>query len=74
MVKTTVYLPETLKLRIEQLAAQRGTSEAELIRSALDEYTAARHRPRPTLPLFEGRNARDVACHLDELMEGFGGY
>lgn len=72
MVKTTVYLPDTLRSRLKQVAAQQGTSEAELIRTAVDEYTSTRHRPKPALPLFEGTDGRDIAEHLDEMMEGFG--
>jgi Ribbon-helix-helix protein, copG family len=68
MVKTTVYLPEELKGRLERLARDRGRSEAELIRTALEEFTA-RERPRPTLPLFSsGKPITD----WDEAMKGFG--
>ncbi len=40
MVKTTVYLPEELKARVERAAAAQGTSEAEVIRSAIEQFTA----------------------------------
>jgi len=33
--KTTIYLPEELHSRVEQAAKERGTSEAELIRTAV---------------------------------------
>jgi metal-responsive CopG/Arc/MetJ family transcriptional regulator len=35
MVKTTIYLPEELHQGIKQAAKERGTSEAELIRTAV---------------------------------------
>lgn len=35
MVKTTIYLPEELQQGIKQAAKERGTSEAELIRTAV---------------------------------------
>jgi Arc/MetJ-type ribon-helix-helix transcriptional regulator len=50
MLKTTVYLTPDLKARLERVAAQRRQSEADVIRTALEEFTA-RERPRPTFPL-----------------------
>jgi hypothetical protein len=71
MIKTTVYLPDALKQRVERLARERQVSEAEVIRAALEEYTA-RERPRPTLPLFDSGRG-DIASRVDELLaEGFG--
>jgi metal-responsive CopG/Arc/MetJ family transcriptional regulator len=35
MVKTTIYLPEELHNGVKQTAKERGTSEAELIRTAV---------------------------------------
>ncbi|MBA3807462.1 MAG: ribbon-helix-helix protein, CopG family [Solirubrobacterales bacterium] len=35
MVKTTIYLPDELLQGIKQAARERGTSEAELIRTAV---------------------------------------
>src|SRR4051794_35229216 len=57
MVKTTVYLPDELKRRLELTATTEGRSEAEVIRIALVEYTE-RNRPRPRLPLFTARVRR----------------
>ena len=70
MIKTTIYLPEAMKRRIEALARQRGCAEADVIRTAVEEYTA-RERPRPRIPLF---NAGEVAPidDWDEAMRGFG--
>jgi len=71
MVKTTVYLPEPLKERLELVASRERRSEAEVIRAALDEYTAGRVRPR--LPLFEGKNSPpDLAERDEEFLAGFG--
>ncbi len=70
MRKTTVYLPDELKARIEARARAEGRSEAELIRSALVAFTAG-DRPRPHLPLFaSGRGG--LAEHVDEALRGFG--
>ena len=38
MVKTTVYLPEDLKQRLEEAARVSGESEARIIRSALEGW------------------------------------
>ena len=35
MLKTTVYLPDDLHRDLKRAAAERGTSEAELIRTAI---------------------------------------
>lgn len=35
MVKTTIYLPDELHRGVKQAAKDRGTSEAELIRTAV---------------------------------------
>jgi hypothetical protein len=71
MVKTTVYLPEELKRRLEQAARSRGTSEAEVIRDAIDAFTL-QERPRPRLPLFHSGRG-DIAERVDELLaQGFG--
>jgi len=46
MERTTISLPESLLKRLRILAAERGTSMAEVIREAIEE-TVGRHRPRP---------------------------
>jgi Ribbon-helix-helix protein, copG family len=72
MVKTTVYLPEGLKRRLQHVARVQGRSEADIIRAALDEFTAAQERPRPKLPLFSSGRG-DIAERVDEILaEGFG--
>jgi Arc/MetJ-type ribon-helix-helix transcriptional regulator len=71
MVKTTVYLPEILKRRLELVARSQGRSEADVIRAALDQFTA-QERPRLKLPLFSSGRG-DIAERVDEILaEGFG--
>lgn len=65
-VKTTVYLPEELKRALENEAARRGVSEAQLIRSAIAEAVA---RPRPRAGFIDGD---PIADRVDELLAGFG--
>jgi len=70
MVKTTIYLPEALKRRIEHAARTEGRSEAEVIRSAIDATLPPLDRPRPRALFKSGRG--DLVERWDELMEGFG--
>jgi metal-responsive CopG/Arc/MetJ family transcriptional regulator len=46
MHRTTIVTPEHLIKRLRQMAADRGTSMAELIREALEEKVGS-NRPRP---------------------------
>ena len=72
MEKTTVYIPKPLKERVRRMAAEERRSEAAVIRAALEAYTAAKERPRPTLPLFKSGRG-NIARRVDELLaEGFG--
>ncbi len=72
VVKTTIYLPDELKRRVERTARERNVSEAEVIRSALNTGVPELERPRPTLPLFDSGRG-NIAERIDELLaEGFG--
>lgn len=71
--RTTVYLPEALKARLARAARQRNVSEAELMRTAIDEFTRTSARPQPTLPLFDSIGDPDLAERVDAILaEGFG--
>lgn len=73
MKKTTLYLPDSLKSRLERAARDRNMSEAEVVRAALDAYTRTEARPRPRLPLFESVGDPELAERVDEaLADGFG--
>ena len=67
--KTTIYLPEPLRDRVKRAAVERRVSEAEIIRAAIDAYTAPKERPRPKLPLFRGPAPIE---DFDEALRGFG--
>lgn len=74
MKKTTIYLPDDLKAAVERAAAAEGCSEAELIRSAVQEKVSALTPPRPRVPLWpEGFGDTTIAERVDEMLEGFGG-
>ncbi|MBM3678721.1 MAG: ribbon-helix-helix protein, CopG family [Actinobacteria bacterium] len=64
--KTTIYLPDELKLAVEREAARRRCSEAQVIREAV---AAAVTRPRPNAGLV---SHEPMADRTDELLAGFG--
>jgi predicted transcriptional regulator len=49
MKKTTIYIPDELKLSIEASARRRGESEAHVIREALVAYIAAEPKELPSV-------------------------
>ncbi|HVR41472.1 MAG TPA: CopG family transcriptional regulator [Thermoanaerobaculia bacterium] len=73
MKKTTLYLPDELKEKVEAVAKEDGRSEAQVIRDALATAVEARRPPKPRLPL-PGIILGDptVAERAGELLEGFG--
>jgi plasmid stability protein len=71
MIKTTLYLPEDLKDEIKRAAAEKGSSEAELIRETLRSGLAGRTRPKPQTGIFDSGDPY-LAEKVDELLKGFG--
>ncbi|MFM7146987.1 MAG: CopG family transcriptional regulator [Actinomycetales bacterium] len=73
--RTTVYLPDELKSRLEAEARRRGLTEAQIIREAVDKET---RRPRPHGGIFSGGdlNARDIDPRVAVESESapFGGF
>lgn len=73
MKKTTIYLPDDLKLRVEELARRTGRREAAVIRDAIHTATLALAGPQPRIPLTEsGLGDPRIAENVDELLAGFG--
>jgi predicted transcriptional regulator len=73
MVKTTVYLSENTKQRVAEAARRSGQSEAEFIRTAIEQRTEA------VLPRSRGQwgtikfDESGLAHRVDEVLaEGFG--
>ena len=64
--KTTIYLPDDLKIAVERTALQRGCSEAEVIRQAV---ASAVNRTVPSVGFLDGDAFAD---RVDELLDGFG--
>jgi ribbon-helix-helix CopG family protein len=73
MVKTTVYLPEDLKERLEEAARVSGESEARIIRSAIEGWLESLlPRPVPHWGTIKFDDP-DLPYKVDEaLAEGFG--
>jgi hypothetical protein len=72
MKRTTIYLPDDLKAALERAAARAGTSEAEIVRSAIAVATADDANPPPRLPLFDSGDPTLAERVDDELAAGFG--
>jgi predicted transcriptional regulator len=73
MKKTTLYLEPELDRALGRLAAKRGQTKAEVIRSALRDAASRVERPRIAaigLALGPGDVADNVDRHLEET--GFG--
>jgi Arc/MetJ-type ribon-helix-helix transcriptional regulator len=71
--KTTIYLPDDLKRRIERVADRERRSEADVIREAVETAISNRRTPDPLIPLVPyGLGAPDVAERAEDLLDGFG--
>ncbi|HKO57904.1 MAG TPA: CopG family transcriptional regulator [Thermoanaerobaculia bacterium] len=72
MKKTTLYLPDELKKRIEETASADGRSEADVIRDAIAS-SVQRRQGQPRIPL-PGVTLGDptIAERAGDLLDGFG--
>lgn len=69
MQKTSVYLTATLKDALERLAKSRGTSEADVIREAIEQMVERVALQRPRLPITEqGLGDATIARRVDEIL------
>lgn len=82
MVKTTIYLPDQLRREIKQAAKERGTSEAELIRTAvrhelLGAPAAQRERAQRRRRMLAAMGRLDSSAYpsgyLDEMRDQWSG-
>ncbi|MBO0854225.1 MAG: ribbon-helix-helix domain-containing protein [Nocardia sp.] len=67
MMKTTVYLPDELEVRLDAESAATGVSKAELIRRGIAMLLDSSDRPRndTPLPVFHSGRSRSA----DEMNE-----
>lgn len=71
MHKTTLYLPDDLKVELRRVAAEKGQSEAELIRESIRLALAGHAPPEPTIPILVSDDPH-FAERVDEHLAGFG--
>ena len=74
MKKTTIYLPDELKKRVEAMAKREKKSEADIIRDAVSTAVEAKRTyPKPRIPL-PGMKLGDptIAERAGDLLDGFG--
>jgi hypothetical protein len=70
-VKTTVYLPDDLKLALERAARESGRSEADLIREGIRMALEVQQPPSPTTGLLVSDDPH-FAERADDHLVGFG--
>ncbi len=71
MKKTTLYLPDDLKAKLERLASETGRSEADIIREGVRIAVDRSTPPLPHFGIFDSGDP-DFASKVDELLKGFG--
>jgi hypothetical protein len=69
MEKTTLYLPGDLKSAVKRAAAERGVSEAEIIRESI-RVSVGGVRPRARGALYS--SGQPIARDAEEMLAGFG--
>jgi hypothetical protein len=69
MEKTTIYLPEDMKAAVKRVAAERGVSEAEIIRESI-RISIGSVRPRPRGALYS--SGKPIARDAEDMLVGFG--
>lgn len=71
MIKTTVYLPEELEVRLDAEASATGVSKAELIRQGIAMLLDSSTRPKKSraLPVFNSGRPLTADAMDDELYE-----
>ena len=76
MHRTTIMLPDKLKVQAQAQARERGISLSEFIRTALEHETTKSSRSSPADPLFadhavfKGETPPDLASHHDDYLYG----
>ena len=73
MHRTTIYLDEHTRERLESLAEASGQTQAAVIREAIAVYTSTRGSRRAPRSVGMGASASgDLSERAEELLEGFG--
>jgi len=66
VIRTTIYLPEDMKTAIEREAVNRGSTEAEVIRRAVEQHLDAEWVPSREFPLFDEPLGFNLAGRVDQ--------
>jgi Ribbon-helix-helix protein, copG family len=72
--KTTIYLPDEMKKKVEDMARQEKKSEADIIRDAVNSAVEVKYvYPKPQIPL-PGMKLGDptIAERVADALDGFG--
>lgn len=74
MKKTSLYLHDADAARLRRLAAQEGSSQAEIVRKAIGAYEAQRRPDRQFALTASGAGDGCSVADIpeEELLEGFG--
>ena len=70
MIKTSVYLDEAQKARLDEVAVLSGRSQAELIREGIDQVIQDHLRVRPRMKA--RANAPEAVGHVEDLLADLG--
>lgn len=70
--RTTIYLPDDLKRRLQRAAEAQSKTEAEIIREALRRALEDVEPPRPSVPLFSDWGDPTIADRVDEVLSETG--
>ncbi len=70
MIKTSVYLDEAQKVRLDEVALLSGRSQAELIREGIDQVIQDHLRVRPRMKA--RANAAEVVGRTEDLLADLG--
>ena len=70
MVKTSVYLDEAQKRRLDEAAALSGRSQADLIREGIDQVIQTHLRVRPSMSA--RAHAPDLVGRTEEVLADLG--
>jgi predicted transcriptional regulator len=73
MRRTTVYLDEHTRERLQRLAEASGQTQAAVIREAIEVYSTTRgKRRRPRSIGMGASRAGNLSERVDDLLDGFG--
>jgi predicted transcriptional regulator len=71
--RTTIYLDDHTRERLQRLAEASGRTQAAVIREAIAVYSSTRGGPRVPRSVGMGASAAgDLSERAEELLEGFG--